>query len=103
MQFLKIYILPIIMAFNCLTALLCADTDSQQAKPNIILIMTDDQGFDDYGFRQAPMETPNMDKMAMEGVRFDRFYTAPACAYTFSFNDWKKLFKDWDICSRLWC
>lgn len=52
------------------------------ARPNIILIMTDDQGFDDYGFRQAPMQTPVMDRMAMEGVRFDRFYTAPACAPT---------------------
>ena len=39
--------------------------------------MTDDQGYDDYGFRQAPMQTPNMDRMAMKGVRFDRFYTAP--------------------------
>ena len=52
------------------------------SKPNIILIMTDDQGFDDYGFRQAPMQTPVMDKIAREGVRFDRFYTAPACAPT---------------------
>ena len=57
----------------------CAASES---RPNIILIMTDDQGFDDYGFRQAPMQTPTMDKMARGGVRFDRFYTAPACAPT---------------------
>ena len=55
---------------------------ASESRPNIILIMTDDQGFDDYGFRQAPMQTPNMDKMARGGVRFDRFYTAPACAPT---------------------
>ena len=57
----------------------CAASES---RPNIILIMSDDQGFDDYGFRQVPMQTPTMDKMAREGVRFDRFYTAPACAPT---------------------
>ena len=56
--------------------------EASESKPNIILIMTDDQGYDDYGFRQAPMQTPNMDRMAMKGVRFDRFYTAPACAPT---------------------
>ncbi len=82
MQLLKRSILPVLMTINCLSLLLGADLYSQHSKPNIILIMTDDQGFDDYGFRQAPMETPNMDKMAMEGVRFDRFYTAPACAPT---------------------
>ena len=67
-----------------LTLLACLLTTCVVAepKPNIILIMTDDQGYDDYGFRQPPMQTPNMDRMAMKGVRFDRFYTAPACAPT---------------------
>ena len=51
-------------------------------RPNIILILTDDQGFDDYGFRQPPLETPVMDMLARESVRFDRFYTFPACAPT---------------------
>ncbi len=55
---------------------------SEKEKPNIILILTDDQGFDDYGFVQQAMETPNIDKIATEGIRFDRFYTAPACAPT---------------------
>ena len=30
--------------------------EASESKPNIILIMTDDQGYDDYGFRQAPKE-----------------------------------------------
>ena len=82
MHYLKTFILPVWMMFNCISVLLGVDPASSEAKPNIILIMTDDQGFDDYGFRQAPMKTPNMDKMATHGVRFDRFYTAPACAPT---------------------
>lgn len=50
--------------------------------PNIVLILTDDQGFDDYGFRQPPLETPVMDQLMREGVQFTRFYTAAACAPT---------------------
>lgn len=82
MQVLKIYVFPILVVFNSMSALKGDDLESLQLKPNIILIMTDDQGYDDYGFRQGPMVTPNIDKMATEGVRFDRFYTAPACAPT---------------------
>ena len=52
------------------------------AQPNIVLILTDDQGFDDYGFRQPPLETPVMDQLMREGVQFTRFYTAAACAPT---------------------
>jgi len=53
-----------------------------EEKPNIILILTDDQGFDDYGFRQSPLETPIMDRLMQDGVQFTRFYTAAACAPT---------------------
>lgn len=52
------------------------------SKPNIVLILTDDQGFDDYGFRQPPLETPVMDRLMKDGVQFTRFYTAAACAPT---------------------
>ena len=52
------------------------------SKPNIVLILTDDQGFDDYGFCQPPLETPVMDKIMKDGVQFTRFYTAAACAPT---------------------
>ena len=51
-------------------------------KPNIILILTDDQGFDDYGFCQDALETPVMDRLMKDGIQFTRFYTAAACAPT---------------------
>jgi len=57
---------------------------AEQPKPNIILCMTDDQGFGDTGYNGNPeLKTPELDKMAASGIRFDRFYTAhPMCSPT---------------------
>jgi arylsulfatase A-like enzyme len=53
-------------------------------KPNIVLCMTDDQGWGDVGYNGHPeLKTPELDKMAASGVRFDRFYAAaPVCSPT---------------------
>ncbi len=57
--------------------------DTANASPNVLLIMTDDQGFGDvasHGNRW--IETPNHDLLASQGARFDRFYVSPVCAPT---------------------
>ena len=53
-------------------------------KPNIVLIMTDDQGWAQTGYYDHPvLKTPNLDAMAENGLRFDRFYAgAPQCSPT---------------------
>jgi arylsulfatase B len=51
-------------------------------KPNIILIVTDDQGYADAGFRNPEVHTPNLDKLVASGVELKRFYTAPVCSPT---------------------
>ena len=55
---------------------------AQAQKPSIILILTDDMGYSDigcYGGKFAP--TPNIDKMASEGIRFTQYYSAsPICS-----------------------
>ena len=53
-------------------------------RPNIILIMTDDQGWGQTGYYNHPLlKTPNLDEMANNGLRFDRFYAgAPVCSPT---------------------
>lgn len=57
---------------------------SQSArKPNVLLMLTDDQGFGDlslYGNKQ--LSTPNMDRLAKESASFDRFFVSPVCAPT---------------------
>ncbi|MGK0138266.1 MAG: arylsulfatase A-like enzyme [Algoriphagus sp.] len=54
-------------------------TQKASQKPNIILIMTDDQGWHDVGFNgNDVIKTPNLDLLARNGVIFDRFYSASA-------------------------
>lgn len=53
-------------------------------RPNIILVMADDQGWGDVGYNGHPfVKTPHLDAMAEEGFVFDRFYAAaPVCSPT---------------------
>lgn len=52
-------------------------------KPNVILIMTDDQGYSDVGFNGNPiLKTPIMDEFASEATVFDHFYAWPVCSPT---------------------
>jgi len=52
--------------------------------PNVILCMTDDQGWGDAGYNGHPvLDTPHLDAMARNGIRFNRFYSgAPVCSPT---------------------
>lgn len=52
-------------------------------KPNVILILTDDQGYGDLGVHGNPtIKTPVLDQFALESAQFDRFYVSPLCAPT---------------------
>src|SRR5687768_6389240 len=56
-------------------------TQAQENRPNILLIVSDDQGYPDLGcIGSKPILTPNLDRLAREGVRATSFYvTWPAC------------------------
>lgn len=52
-------------------------------RPNVIIIMTDDQGFGDLGYYGNPhIKTPTIDNLAKESIRFDEFIVSPVCAPT---------------------
>ena len=54
-----------------------------EPRPNVVLVMTDDQGYGDIGLHKNPhLRTPNLDRFAQEGVQFSRFYVSPVCAPT---------------------
>ena len=49
--------------------------------PNVILILSDDQGFTDYGFMGSKLaKTPNLDRMASESLLYTRGYVMPLCS-----------------------
>ncbi|MFT3902192.1 MAG: arylsulfatase [Niabella sp.] len=53
-----------------------------QQKPNIILILADDMGFSDIGCYDGEVQTPNLDKLAREGLRYKQFYNTARCCPT---------------------
>jgi|UniRef100_UPI003783C911 arylsulfatase A-like enzyme len=48
-------------------------------RPNIIVILADDMGFSDLGCYGGEIQTPNLDKLAAEGMRFSQFYNCALC------------------------
>ena len=50
-----------------------------QDRPNVVVIMTDDLGFSDLGCYGAEIETPNLDALAANGLRFSQFYNTAKC------------------------
>ena len=54
----------------------CAD----RGRPNILLIVVDDMGYTDLGSFGSEIETPNLDELAMAGIRFTNFQAASTCS-----------------------
>ncbi|AQQ10329.1 Arylsulfatase [Sedimentisphaera cyanobacteriorum] len=56
--------------------------EKRKKKPNILLIMADDMGYSDIGCYGGEIETPNLDRLAGNGLRFTQFYNAARCCPT---------------------
>lgn len=66
-----------------LTAILVCPTLLRGAdQPNIIVILSDDMGFSDIGCYGGEIETPNLDALAGDGIRFTQFYNTGRCCPT---------------------
>ena len=73
----------ILISFLLSLFISCNSNIDSQAHPNIILILTDDQGWGDLSLNgNEDLHTPNIDKIALNGVRFDRFFVSPVCSPT---------------------
>ncbi|MCB0634499.1 MAG: arylsulfatase [Saprospiraceae bacterium] len=83
------YLLPVLF-FYAFAVLISAcgspaaeSVPALERPPNILLIMTDDQGWGDLGFHgNDSIDTPVLDSLARTSIRFDRFYVSPVCAPT---------------------
>ena len=62
----------------CLAAI--PDIAAQNAKPNVVVLIADDLGWNDIGTRNPKIVTPNLVKLAKEGVELQRFYGYPVCS-----------------------
>jgi arylsulfatase len=73
----------------CLFCTIAVDSSADAAlqspsarQPNILLILADDLGFSDLGCYGSRIETPNLDRLAANGLRFTQFYNAARCCPT---------------------
>jgi arylsulfatase A-like enzyme len=51
-------------------------------RPNVVIFLADDLGWADVGYHGGQIDTPAIDRLAREGVRMERFYSAPICSPT---------------------
>lgn len=66
----------------CLVASVSLAQEAKAPRPNILLIMCDDMGFSDIGCYGGEVDTPNIDRLARNGLRFRNFYNNAKCEHT---------------------
>ena len=58
----------------------CQKQEVNSKPPNVILVITDDQGYGDMGYHGNPnVKTPTLDAFARESIRFNDFHVSPVC------------------------
>jgi arylsulfatase len=55
-------------------------TSQKTQRPNVVLILNDDMGYSDIGCYGGEVETPNLDRLATNGLRFSQFYNTARCS-----------------------
>ena len=78
------YIRKLALLFFIGTLISCSEVSKNDVvtkdRPNFIVVFVDDQGYQDLGCYGSPLiETPHIDRMASEGIRFTDFYVQPVC------------------------
>lgn len=72
----------IIAAFFLVNSCYTFLTEAIATQPHILLLLVDDLGWSDVGFHGSKIRTPNVDKLASEGVILDNYYVQPYCTPT---------------------
>lgn len=72
----------LLFAAAVLTTLLPAQADAKERRPNFLVIVADDLGYSDIGAFGSEIATPNLDRLALAGIRLAGFHTAPTCSPT---------------------
>lgn len=69
----------IVLLYVFLSFMGCKPAEKESKQPNIVLILADDMGFSDIGCYGSEINTPNLDRLANEGVRFSQMYNNTKC------------------------
>ena len=90
MKYLYLQITPTVRFESvCLKLKYCSRNDKldinmaasdKSKRPNLLIIVADDLGFSDLGCFGGEIKTPNLDKLASNGLRFTDFHAAAACS-----------------------
>jgi arylsulfatase B len=60
----------------------CLAAEANAQKPNIVIIVADDLGWKDVGYHGGDIVTPNLDRLATEGIQLENWHVAPLCSPT---------------------
>ena len=71
-----------IICLMILSCLLVLNTAWASKRPNILLVVADDMGWTDLGSFGSEIDTPNLDKLANEGITFTDFHVSVSCSPT---------------------
>ena len=83
LRLLRLVLLAVVSAMACNTADANAADLPFGKRPNIVLVMTDDQGYGDLACHGNPfIKTPHIDRFHAEAVRFTDFHVSPTCSPT---------------------
>ena len=74
--------MKIILLIFIITFYNCSKFAAKDDRPNIVVIMSDDMGFSDLGCYGGEVNTPNLDRLASNGLRFTQFYNTGRCCPT---------------------
>lgn len=54
----------------------------KSSQPHILFVLADDFGYNDIGYHGSEIKTPNLDKLAGDGIRLENYYVQPICTPT---------------------
>lgn len=78
-QLMKFHLFFMLFCAIWMSSCNTAKTVTEDERPNIVIIMADDIGYSDLGCYGAEIETPNLDRLAANGLRFKQFYNMAKC------------------------
>lgn len=82
MALLRLLLLVVIIIFMLGLNRCQAQPSGKLQQPNVLFILADDYGYHDIGYHNSEIRTPNLDRLAAEGVKLENYYVQPICTPT---------------------